>query len=95
MRYPDQLEAYSALLQIRQSAFRRNAAITGVIFLIAVLGTFAFGLLGSLNGKALYLVGAIVLLFGIGFLQAWVKHEIVSSLIDFVGNLQRMTTQVK
>lgn len=82
MAHVDQLAHYAALLQTRQKARRRDVLIAGGIFLIALLAAIALALLREVEGRSLYLVFGITLAIGLGYLQAWVRLQIVS------GNLE-------
>jgi uncharacterized protein (DUF697 family) len=85
----DYLENYAALLRIRRAAMRRDTIVTGGVFLVSALGAVAFGLLGSLDGRSVYLVSGVVTAIGLGFITAWVRLEITKSLMEFADNLQR------
>jgi 4-hydroxybenzoate polyprenyltransferase len=89
MSLSEHLTNYSALLQIRKRAGRRDVMISGGLFLVTVLAIFALGLLGGLSGRSVYLVSAVEIALGIGFLTAWVRLEINKSLIEFADHLQR------
>ncbi len=83
----DRANNYLALLKIRQKAFRRNTNILGLVFLLAVLATFAFGMLSQLNVLSLYLTAAVDAALLVSYLTAWVRLEIVNSNIDLLNNL--------
>jgi hypothetical protein len=85
----DQLSQYTSLLRIRQTARRRDARITGGVFLMSVLATMALGLLGDLSGRAVYLLMGILIAFGVSFLMAWVRLEIVTSNLELATYLQQ------
>jgi hypothetical protein len=85
----DNLENYAALLRIRYEAGRRNTAITGILFLLSVMGFFANGLLGDPSDRATILIGILVLALGLTYLTTWVRLEIARSLIECVDHLQR------
>ena len=90
----DHMEAYSSLLHIRRAARRRDVAVTGGLFLAFVLGTLALGLLGVMSDRSVYLVSAMLIAFGLGFVTAWVRLEIVKALIEFADTLQRTAAQL-
>ena len=92
MAHTEQLLQYSSLLRIRQKAGRRDAIIVGSVFLIAVFATLALGLLDELQGRSVYLVWGLILAFGLGFVQIWVRLEITNASLELVGYLQRELT---
>jgi hypothetical protein len=51
---------------------------------------FAFGMLDKLTGRSLYLVGMLVVVFGISYLTTWVKLEIINGSIQLIDNLLLM-----
>lgn len=85
----DQISAHIALLQIRQKARRRDALLTGAVFLIAILATVGMGLLGALRGRELYLLMGLLVAFGVSFLMIWVRLENIKSAIELAEALQR------
>jgi hypothetical protein len=85
----EHLAAYSALLQIRKRAGRRDVIIAGGLFLVTVLVTLSLGLLGATSGRSTYLVSGLEIALGLGFLTTWIRLEINKSLIEFVDALQR------
>jgi hypothetical protein len=86
------LSQYASLLEIRQRAARRDAIITGGIFSIAVLATIALGLLDKLQGRSVYVVLGLLLAFGLGYIQIWVRLEIINASRELVGYLERELT---
>ena len=85
----NRLEDYLELLIIRQAARRRDMVISGGIFLVAFISFIAVGLLGGLAGRSVYLVGALVVVFGIVSLTAWVRLEVISGSIQLIENMGR------
>jgi hypothetical protein len=83
------LENYVALLRIRYKAGRRTTAITGILFLLSVLGIFANGMLGNPSDRSTILIGIVVLTMGVAYMTAWVRFEIVKALLETMDNLQR------
>ena len=61
-----ELNNYSTLLKIRRSAGRRDVTILGGIFIVFFVAMIALGMLGQLTGRSLYLVAAMVAVFGFG-----------------------------
>lgn len=85
----DHIDAYSALLRIRRAARRRDVVVAGGVFLVFILATVALGLLSGMSGRSVYLVSAMLIAFGLAFVTAWVRLEIVRALIEFADTLQR------
>lgn len=79
---------YLELLKIRQAARRRDMLISAGIFLVTFISFIALGLLGGLTGRSVYLVGALIVAFGIGALTAWVRLEIINGTIELIENLK-------
>jgi len=84
----NKLENYLTLLSIRRAGRRRDTIIAGGIFLLSFISLIALGLLDRLSGRSLYLVSALVVVFGIGYLMAWIKLEIVKGTIELIGNIE-------
>lgn len=79
---------YMSILRIRQKAYRRNAAFTGILFLVALLGIFAFGMLDLINGRSVYLGMLISVGLGISFLTAWIRLLTISNTIELIENMR-------
>jgi hypothetical protein len=47
-------------------------------------------MLNQLSGRSLYLVTALVVIFGLAYLTAWVKFQIINGSIESIDNLQVM-----
>ena len=92
MARTEQLSQYASLLKIRQKAGRRDVLIIGGVFLIAVLAAIALGLLDKFQGRSIYLLFGLILAFGLGFVQIWVRLEIINASLELVGYLQRELT---
>lgn len=82
-----QLHQYAEILRIRQRARRRDAVITGAVFLGSVLATLALGLLSRLEGREIYLILINLLAFGAGFLVSWVRLEIINNSLALIAVL--------
>lgn len=85
---PVQINNYSSLLKIRLSAFRRNTMITGGVFLVSILATLMIGLLTGLSGRSIYLIVAMNLAFRLGFINSWVRLEVIKGSIELIDNIQ-------
>jgi len=83
----EQYTSYLTLLEIRQSAYRRNMYIEGGLFLFSLLATLAMGLLTEWNVRSFYLMAVFNLLLMVGFLQAWARLEILKGDIELLNNL--------
>ena len=88
MTDPSYLEHYEALLRIRHRAARRDATITRWVFIVSMLGFFASGLLGQLEGLALYVATPLLVAFGAAYLVAWSKLDTTTSLLELVEALR-------
>jgi 4-hydroxybenzoate polyprenyltransferase len=84
----NRLENYLALLSIRRKAGRRDTTILGGTFAVSFIATIALGMLNPLSGRSLYLVTALVVIFGLAYLTAWVKFQIINGSIELIDNLQ-------
>jgi hypothetical protein len=82
----ERISNYLDLLKIRQAARERDARILGYICLFAFLATIGFGLVSGLGGREVYLVVGLNVVFGLVFLVAWVRLEIVNAIIELLQN---------
>ncbi len=80
----DPIQNHMAALRIRRSANRRDTVITGSLFLISIFLTIAMGMLTGLRGRAVYIVTAVDIGIGAGFLMNWVRWEITKEAIDLL-----------
>ena len=87
------LENYLTLLTIRRKAGRRDTIFIGGLFLISFVSLIALGMLGRLTGISLYLVTALVVCFGLGYLTTWVRLEIIKGSIELIDNLLLMEVE--
>ncbi len=85
----DPVQNYMSILRIRRSANRRDTVITGSLFLISIGLTIAMGLLTGLRGRAVYIVTAIDIGIGTGFLMNWVRWEITKGAIELLDTIAR------
>lgn len=83
------LEEYVALLEIRQAGQRRAARVAGGTFLVSLLGTAAFGLVGGLSGRSAYLAVPLAGLLGLGYAAAWMRFEITRQSMELVETIRR------
>jgi 4-hydroxybenzoate polyprenyltransferase len=84
----NELENYLALLTIRRAAGRRDTVIMGGIFFLSVVSMVVFGLLYGLNGRSVYIVAALMIVFGFAYLTTWVKLEITKGSLELLKYLQ-------
>lgn len=89
MEVSDRIHNYISLLEIRQRSRRWNMILLGGIFLVVILSTLAFGLLGGLSGRSVYLITGVDIALGFSFLMAWARLEIVRSTIELLKDIQR------
>jgi hypothetical protein len=88
MTTTDRYTNYLTLLKIRHSARKRDAIFTGIVFLLSILGTAMIGLVNGLGSREVYLVVLLNICFGISFVFAWARLEIINANIDLVSNIQ-------
>ena len=85
----NELENYLALLTIRRAAGRRDTLITGGVFFLSLVSMVVIGLLYGLSGREVYIIAAMIIVFGIAYLMTWVKLEITKGLVELFQDLQR------
>lgn len=84
----EQPSNYLALLKIRQATRQRDTRLLGGIWFLAFLATIGFGLVSGLGGREAILVLGLDVVFGLVFLMAWARLEIVNASIEMLENLQ-------
>jgi len=84
------LENYLQLLKIRHKGKRWVTIIIGVVFLIFFIWLIAEGMLGKSNSKAMYLNAAMIICFSFGFLENWVRLEIIKETMKLIDTLLLM-----
>ena len=77
---------YLELMKIRRTAEKRNVNILGSFFVIFFVFLIAFGMLGRLNDRSLFLVTAIIVPIGFACFSTWVKLEIIKGSIELIEN---------
>ena len=77
-------ENYLELLKIRQKGHRRDSYLFGGIFWLVFVSLVFLMLTGQLTGKALTIVIALEVVFGMAYLMAWVRLEEVKNFIDLI-----------
>jgi len=60
----------------------------GAVFLISILGMMAIGLVSGLGNREVYLAALLNIGFGIRFVIAWARLEIISANIELLNNLR-------
>ncbi|NMB90625.1 MAG: hypothetical protein GYA17_19875 [Chloroflexi bacterium] len=78
---------YLDLMKIRQKARQRDAAIVGIVFILAFLATFGVGMLSGLSGRELYLIVPVDALLGIAYAIARARLEITNEHIQLLQAL--------
>jgi hypothetical protein len=81
------LENYLALLEIRRATSRRDTTLIGAVFIISFIAMIALAMLDRLSGRSLVFVSALVVVFGLAYLTAWVKFQIIKGSIELIENL--------
>ncbi len=84
-----QISQYLELLSIRRAALNRDSVIAGIAFVVFITATLTAGLLLDLSGRMIYLIAALDTFFGIIYLVAWVRLEIVKESIALLQTIQR------
>jgi hypothetical protein len=83
------LDQYATLLRIRQKARRRDARLSGGVFLLSLLISIGWGLLSQDLGRSAYLLAGLIAAFGLSFLLVWVRLEIINHTLELIGYLER------
>jgi hypothetical protein len=83
------LSEYADLLHIRERAARRDRAITGGVFLLFFSLSIVQGLLTGILGRAAYLVILLVTLFGLSFVFAWCRLEMIRGNLALLEEIDR------
>jgi 4-hydroxybenzoate polyprenyltransferase len=78
---------YLDLMKIRQRARQHDAAIVGIVFILAFLATFGVGMLSGLSGRELYLIVPVDALLGIAYAIARARLEITNEHIQLLQAL--------
>jgi len=81
------IENYLELLKLRQTAEKQKVKLLGSVFVVSFVLLIAFGLLGQLNGRSLFLVTSMIVPFGFAVMAAWVRVEITKGSIEMINNL--------
>lgn len=77
------ISSYTKLLDIRLKAYRRNVTIAGAVFFITVFAFFTLGMLELMdNQRVILLNGLLLVFFGLSFITAFVRYEIVKNTVD-------------
>ncbi len=84
---PTKLDSSRALLAIRQAGRRRDTYIAATVFVLAFVSVITLSLLDYLARRELVLVIALTAVFGMSFIMAWVRLEIVKAAIELIDNL--------
>ena len=77
------ISSYTKLLDIRLKAYRRNVTIAGAVFFITVFAFFTLGMLELMdNQRVMLFSGLLLVFFGLSFITAFVRYEIVKNTVD-------------
>jgi len=63
--------------------------VTGLVFFLSIAITIGMGLLSGLRGRFLYLIIAVDIGIGIGFVMNWVRWEITKQAIELLETICR------
>jgi hypothetical protein len=88
MEILERIQNYLSILEIRQKSRRWTVTILGGTFIISTLAILAVGLVTGLGDRSVYLTVGVDIVFGLSFLMAWVRLEIVRNSIELLSNLR-------
>ena len=88
MEILERIQNYLSILEIRQKSRRWTVTILGGTFIISTLAILAVGLVMGLDDRSVYLTAGVDIVFGLSFLMAWVRLEIVRNSIELLNNLR-------
>ena len=88
MEILERIQNYLSILEIRQKSRRWTVTILGGTFIISTLAILAVGLVTGLGDRSVYLTVGVDIVFGLSFLMAWVRLEIVRNSIELLNNLR-------
>jgi hypothetical protein len=91
MTSSDQFAGYLTLLNIRRSAYHRNMWLTGALFVMTFILTIGLGLVTGWSERSIYVMAVFNILFLMGYLMAWARHEIIKTNIELMSNLSRVS----
>ena len=88
------ISSYTALLDIRLKAFRRNVTIAGTAFYISLFGFFILGMLDLIdNQREVFLIGFLLVFLGLAYITMLIRYEIVKNALELsqalAGNEER------
>jgi hypothetical protein len=84
------ISSYTKLLEIRLKAYRRNVTLAGAVFFITLFAFFTLSMLELMNNqRELLLSGLLLVLFGMPFITAFVRYEIVKNTLDLTHAISR------
>jgi len=77
------ISSYTKLLEIRLKAYHRNVTLAGAIFFITLFAFLTLGMFELMNNqRELLLGGFLLILFGMSFITAFVRYEVVKNTLD-------------
>lgn len=83
----DRVAHYLALLEIRYRTARRDAYLSSSVFLISLLSFFALGMMGYLTGLGVWVVSALLIVFGVSFVLTITRLEMIGQARELAENL--------
>lgn len=88
---PDPLRAHLDVLAVRRSAAKREAIISGLFAVLAVLAVVVTGVrfAGPGTTTSLILLMIIVVVFITSFMKSWVQLEVTKASEELIEALQR------
>jgi uncharacterized membrane protein len=85
-----EISSYTKILDIRLKSTRRNVTIAGAVFFITLFAFFTLGMLELFNNqREIFLSGLLLVFFGMSFITAFVRYEILKNTIDLTHAFSR------
>lgn len=85
---PEKMENYLDLLEIRQKGRRRDMYFLGGMFWLIFIAEVVLLITSQLTGRAVVIVSAMEVVFGVAYLMAWVRLEQVKNAIELIRNMK-------
>ena len=82
-------QQYAVLLRIRQTAARRASIILGIISGLGIVSAFVYNFYGQSNSQSIFLMAALLIMFGLGFALQLARLEMFRQLLEMVDFLER------
>jgi len=81
------VQNYLELLKIRRTGIQRAVTIIRGVWVLCFIALLTLGIVGQITTRSLVLAGAIVIVFSISWITAWVKLEIVQRSIELLKHV--------